>query len=91
MQVIDGVLHYISKEGPRQVIGDASIKKKIVESCHNDKLGGCHFGCDKTAVKVTARFYWKGMNQDIDNWVRYQSTVIIFLLAVQPDHKIIYS
>ena len=51
VQVIDGVLHYISKEGPRQVIGDASMKKKIVESCHNDRLGGCHFGCDKTAAK----------------------------------------
>ena len=52
VQIIDGVLHYISKEGPRQVIGDTSMKKKIVESCHNERLGGCHFGCDKTAAKA---------------------------------------
>ena len=69
-QVIDGVLHYSSsKEGPRQVVVELSTKKRILESCHNDMLGGCHFGRDKTAAKVTSRFYWKGMNKDIDDWV----------------------
>ena len=73
-QVIDGVLHYTaSKEEPRQVVVELSMNKRILESCHNDMLGGCHFGRNKTAAKVTSRFYWKGMNKDIDEWVRFVS------------------
>ena len=51
------------------MVVELSMKKRILESCHNDMLGGCHFGRDKTAAKVTSRFYWKGMNKDIDDWV----------------------
>ena len=40
-----------------------------MEACHNDAVGGCHFGRDKTAAKVSARYYWKSINNDVADWV----------------------
>ena len=68
-QIVDGILHYKGKDGLRQVVTDAKTKQKILEACHDDRVGGCHFGRDKTAVKVTVRYYWKGIIQDVDTWV----------------------
>ena len=42
---------------------------KILEACHNDRVGGCHFGRDKNSFKVSQRYYWKGLNHDVDDWV----------------------
>ena len=68
-QIVDGILHYKGKDGLRQVVTDTKTKQKILEACHDDRVGGCHFGRDKTATKVTARYYWKGIIQDVDAWV----------------------
>ena len=54
-----------------QVVTELQTKCRIVEACHDDKVGGCHFGRDKTADKVSSRFYWKRINSDVDDWVRY--------------------
>ena len=48
--IVDGVLFYAQ----RQWINDEENQKRIIESCHSDKLGG-HFGRDKTREKVTSR------------------------------------
>ena len=37
-----------------QVVSDNNTKCKILEACHNDTVGGCHFSRDKVAVKVSA-------------------------------------
>ena len=68
-QIVDGILHYKGKDGLRQVVTDAKTKEKILEACHDDPVGGCHFGRDKTTAKVTTRYYWKGIIQDVDTWV----------------------
>ena len=47
----------------------AKTKRKIMEACHDDKVGGCHFGRDKTASKVSTQYYWKGIMQDVETWV----------------------
>ena len=52
-----------------QVVSDSRTKLKILEACHNDSLGGCHFRRDKTAAKISARYYWKTINQDAADWV----------------------
>ena len=52
-----------------QVVSDSKTKLKILEVCHNDSVGGCHFGWDITAAKVSARYYWKTINQDVADWV----------------------
>lgn len=70
-QKVDGILHYKGKDGLRQVITDVQTKRKILEACHDDKVGGCHFGRDKTAAKVSARYYWRGIIQDVETWVSF--------------------
>ena len=68
---MDGILHYKGKDGlrPRQVVTDDRTKRKIMEACHDDKVGGYHFSRDKTTSKVTARYYWKEIMQDVETWV----------------------
>ena len=55
-----------------QVITDVETKCKILEACHDDRVGGCHFGRDKTGSKVSARFYWKGIQKDVAHWVMFK-------------------
>ena len=43
-QIVDGILHYKGKDGLRQVVTDTKTKQKILEACHDDRVGGCHFG-----------------------------------------------
>ena len=69
-KLIDGVLHYKRKEEPRQVVTEIKTKRQILEACHDDRVGGCHFERDKTLAKVSARFYWKGIKEDVSDWVR---------------------
>ena len=52
------------------------VKSKILEACHDDPVGRCHFGGDKTAFKVSQRFYWKRINQDVEDWVSHIIVVI---------------
>lgn len=48
---------------------DKKAKLKILEACHDNRVGGCHFGRDRTLDKVTARYYWKGIGVDVVDWV----------------------
>ncbi len=52
-----------------QVVTSSATKTRILEACHNDKVGGCHFGRDRTIDKVSARFYWNGIVKDVTDWV----------------------
>ena len=52
-----------------QMVINSDTKSKILEACHNDRVGGCHFGHDKTAFKVSQRYYWTRINSDVDDWV----------------------
>ena len=59
-----------------QVVSDNGTKKRILEACHDDAVGGCHFGRDKTAAEVSARYYWKTINIDVADWVRYCNYIL---------------
>ena len=48
-----------------QVVSDNGTKMRFLEACHDDAVGGCHFGRDKTAAKVFARYYWTTINNDV--------------------------
>lgn len=37
----------------------------VLEGCHSDTMGGGHFGRDKTFGKVSKRFYWVGVIEDV--------------------------
>ena len=45
-------------------------KLEVLEGCHNSALGGGHFGRDKTLKKVTERFYWLGIVDDVKEFRR---------------------
>ncbi len=47
-----------------------SQKNQILEACHDNLAGGGHFGRDKTLAKVSERYYWLGMVQDIKDHCR---------------------
>ena len=54
-QIVDGILHYKGKKGIRQVVTENKAKRKILEACHKDTVGECHFGRDKNLCKVSVR------------------------------------
>ena len=47
-----------------------SQKRHVLEGCHSDELGGGHFGRDKTLSKVSERYYWLGMVNDVKEFCR---------------------
>ena len=57
---------------------NSDTKSKILEACHNDRVVGCHFGRDKTAFKVSQRYYWKRINSDVDDWVRHICVLTLY-------------
>ena len=58
-----------------------ATKAKVLEACHNDRVGGgCHFGRDKTAFKVSQTFYWKRLNGRLGRFVIHMTIMIITVL-----------
>ena len=53
------------------------LKKDEIDSVlwmmHNHPTAG-HFGTEKTYEKIKERFYWKGMLQDIKQYIKYCDT-----------------
>lgn len=41
----------------------------VLNNCH-DHILAAHFGFQRTYDRIRQRYFWKGMYQDIDNWVR---------------------
>eukprot|EP00731_Ephydatia_muelleri_P007459 Em0003g1707a len=70
--VNDGQLYIKGKNGQeaRRWVFDEEDQKRVMEACHDDKLGGGHFGWDKTLQKICSRFYWQNMTNDVKEHVR---------------------
>ena len=47
-----------------------SQKTQVLKGCHSSELGGGHFGRDKTLAKVSERYYWLGMVEDVKEYCR---------------------
>ena len=47
-------------------------KQSVFEGCHCAELhvGGGHFGRDKTFYKISERFYWRGMVDDVKEFCK---------------------
>ena len=73
-----GVLFYIQRDDKyreevkckRQWIYDQQMQRKTLQSIHDDSAGGCHFGWDKTRDKVASRYFWQGLYDDIDDYIK---------------------
>lgn len=57
----------ISEKEINQLVIPRKYKDKVLTELH-DKFG--HPGRERTASLIKDRFYWIGMNQDIDNWIK---------------------
>ena len=70
----DGVLNYVDcrPDGlglrARRVVR-IEEKTKILRDCHEAETGGGHFKRDKTYGKISERFYWNGMMNDVKQFV----------------------
>eukprot|EP00731_Ephydatia_muelleri_P015163 Em0008g883a len=68
----DGLL-YFTEDGAdstaKQWIVDKESQMKVITSCHDQKLGGGHFGRDKTLQKICSRFYWHVITKHIKEHV----------------------
>ena len=77
----EGTLH---KRHPKyQVLRvvKASEKEAILTACHSSPADGGHLGIDKVIKKVTERYYWSGMTDDVKAFSGKFITVLY--LAVQ--------
>ena len=74
LQLVDRVLYRLweSEDGsstrsqlviPRHLIPD------VLEALHDAPTAG-HLGTTKTAAKIRERFYWPGLQTDVENWCR---------------------
>lgn len=57
----------ISEKVINQLVIPRKYKDKVLTELH-DKFG--HPGRERTASLIKDRFYWVGMNKDIDNWIK---------------------
>ena len=75
----NGVLYYSesnseSEKINRQWIQNKELKEQILQSIHDNRMGGCHFGRDKTREKVCSRYFWHGICEDIDKYIKMCET-----------------
>jgi len=42
----------------------------ILLACHDNPATGGHFGRNKTYKKIKARYWWKGMKTEIEEYIR---------------------
>lgn len=54
----------------RQVITNLQQRRRIIQQCHAVNGVDGHFGIKKTISAVTARFYWKGISDDVTQYVK---------------------
>jgi len=52
-----------------QLLVPSPMKNEVMYQMHNVTMSG-HLGKKKTREKVLQHFYWYGVREDVDNWVR---------------------
>ena len=53
-----------------QVVLSEAEKKDVLHTFHNDVTSGGHYGQNATMVKITERFWWKNVANDVRDHVR---------------------
>lgn len=53
---------------PKKVVMSKD-KERIIQACHDNPLSGGHFGRDKTFNKISQKYYWKGMKDDVSKFI----------------------
>ena len=55
---------------PAPFVPKGRMRMDIMKIYHDTPANGSHFGRDRTTKKIQERYFWPGMNSDIDNHVR---------------------
>ena len=58
------------KDKLQKVVVDTQERDRIVANHHGEPLEGSHFGQNATQKKVSARFWWRSMTEDVRAYVR---------------------
>ena len=53
----------------QQLVVPHTLREEIMRELHSGALEG-HLGVEKTVSKIKERFYWPGMHQEVDQWIR---------------------
>lgn len=59
----------LRRKGKLVVGNNGELRKEILWHFHNSSLGG-HSGMAATMSRVTNVFFWKGLKNEVQNWVR---------------------
>ena len=82
MAVRDGMLYHLwstqqhrnltDEQQWRVVIpeGDTELREAALCACHDDGIGGAHSAFARTYDRMQARFYWRTMSKDTEDYVR---------------------
>ena len=69
--VLYRLFRYPSEPNPRyQLVVPRCMMTGILHELHNNQFGGGHLGVYKTTRKVRARYYWAGLKEDTNIWVK---------------------
>ena len=74
LEIKNGILcrRFENEDGTEQILQQIvprSMRKDILELCHDGRTGG-HFGRDRTMNRVRSKFYWFNFHEDVQRWVR---------------------
>ncbi|KAK3916555.1 Pro-Pol polyprotein [Frankliniella fusca] len=70
--IIDGIVYkFRTLDNKRQpvIIVPSSLRKKILENCHDSILGG-HYGVQKTLALIESTYWWQDMKKDTRDYVK---------------------
>ena len=78
LEVSDGILYrrYTKQDCSGsyiQFLVPASLRKEILKLMHDSPISG-HLGKKKTCARVLQHFYWCGVGDDVQNWIRQCDT-----------------
>ena len=58
-----------SLQFPSQLVVPASLRREVLQSCHDDIFGG-HLGFKRTLDKILIRFYWPRVRSEVEDYCR---------------------
>ena len=69
--ITEGKLYYKggkSNKGKNKLVITSDQKSSNLKLCHVEN--GCHLGMEKTFYKLSERYYWKGMSNDLKEYIK---------------------
>ncbi|KAL5487243.1 hypothetical protein EMCRGX_G019822 [Ephydatia muelleri] len=86
--VKEGLFFYRDQHNKEYRVVTKKEKMKVLDGCHSAELGGGHFGRDKTLLKISERFYWIGMVNDVKEYAKHVKSVRKLIVKDEVWHTI---